>query len=132
MPQFNFKKRFADMVEAGLKIQTTAPPGTASTIIKRQTIRAKRKDGRNPHVGDTLYLFVAQRTKGCRRLGETICKEVHQITIDWHGINIDGGWLLNADKQDLAVADGFNDFYEMKEFFRKEHGLPFEGLLYKW
>lgn len=117
MPQFNFEKQFAPAVESGKK---------------RQTIRAKREDGRNPHVGDKLYLFVGQRTKGCRRIGEVICKEVHQITIDYTGINVDGEWLLTVAKNELARADGFNDYYEMKDFFRKKHGLPLEGLLYKW
>ncbi len=117
MPQFNFKKQFAPAVESGKK---------------RQTIRAKRKDGRNPHVGDKLYLFVGLRTKGCRRLGEAICLIVHQITIDQEGINIDGRWLNPWEKLQVANADGFKTFHDMKCFFNKEHGLPFEGLLYKW
>ena len=117
MPVFNFKKQFALDVESGKK---------------RQTIRAKRKDGRNPHVGDKLYLYVGMRTKGCRKLGEVICKEVHQILIDHDGINFDGRWLSLSEKHGMALVDGFRDFYEMKVFFHKEHGLPFEGLLYRW
>jgi len=117
MPQFNFKKHFAVDVESGKK---------------RQTIRAKRKDGRNPRVGDVLHLFTGQRTKSCRKLGEVKCKSVKQITIDEYGININGHWLGVFERQEMAVADGFRAFYEMKEFFDKEHGLPFEGLLYKW
>lgn len=117
MPVFNFKKRFAPDIESGKK---------------RQTIRAKRKDGRNPHVGDKLYLFVGMRTKGCRRLGEAICLNVRQITIDQEGINIEGRWLNPWEKLQIANADGFNCFTEMRIFFEKEHGLPFEGLLYNW
>jgi len=116
MPAFNFKKRFAPLVEQK---------------IKRQTVRAKRKDGRNAHVGDTLYLFTGMRTKSCRRLGEEICKEVHEIHIDSFGIYI-GEWLTDRERANFAVADGFKDFGDMKEFFNKERGLPFEGLLYKW
>lgn len=117
MPAFNFKKQFAPAVKAG---------------TKKQTIRAKREDCRNPHVDDKLFFYVGQRTKGCRKLGEAICRTVHQITIDWAGVNVDGSWLSPADLNNLAQNDGFKNFYEMKVFFNKEHGLPFDGLLYKW
>ena len=117
MPLLNFKKQFASAVQNG---------------CKRQTIRAKRTDGLNPRVGQTLYLYVGTRTKSCRKLGTAICKSVQQITIDEHGINIDGKWLLPGAANFFAVADGFEDFYELKCFFNREHGLPFEGLLYKW
>lgn len=117
MPAFNFKKQFAPDVESGKK---------------RQTIRAFRNDGRNPHVGDKLYLYVGMRTKGCRKLGEAVCKEVHQITIDQYGVNLSGEWLRDRQRANFAKADGFEDFGDMKEFFNREHGLPFEGLLYKW
>lgn len=117
MPAFNFKKQFASDVESWKK---------------RQTIRAKRKDGRNPHVGDKLYLYTGMRTKSCRKLGESICKEVHQITIDQCGINLDGDWLKACDCEHIAFHDGFISFHEMRIFFNKEHGLPFNGLLYKW
>lgn len=117
MPAFNFKKQFAPLVERKQK---------------RQTIRAKRADGRNPHVGDKLYLYTGMRTKSCRKLGEAVCIAVDQITIDWHGVNINGAWLSKNDENTLARSDGFGAAYQMISFFNKEHGLPFEGLLYKW
>jgi hypothetical protein len=118
MPAFNFKKQFAADVESRKK---------------RQTIRAKRKDGRNPHVGDELYLYTGMRTKSCRKLGEEICKFVHQITIDEHGhININGEWLPGYEELVFIYDDGFKNAADFTPFFRKEHGLPFEGLLYKW
>jgi len=117
MPAFNFKKQFADDVERGKK---------------RQTIRAKRRDGRNPHVGDKLYFYTGMRTKSCRKLGEATCIAVDQITIDEHGINLNGKWLCIYDQAVTACADGFCSSYDLKAFLRKEHGLPFEGLLYRW
>ena len=127
MPSLNFKKRFAGMVEEGLK-----PEKERTGRIKGQTIRAFRKDCRNPRIGDTLYLFTGMRTKSCRRLGQTVCKSVKQITVDQYGINVAGRWLGPIARDNLAVADGFSCFTEMREFFEKEHGLPFDGLLYKW
>lgn len=70
MPAINFKKQFAPAVESG---------------EKRQTIRARRQDGRDPVAGQTLYLYTGIRTKGCRKLGEVTCKETQQITIEENG-----------------------------------------------
>ena len=121
MPALNFKKRFAPDV---------------AFFRKRQTIRAERKDGRNPRPGDTLYLFTGQRTKYCQRLGTAICKSVEEIVI-WPNskrdiIVIAGKLLNNKEKEKLAVDDGFHDFQEFMDFFHKEHDLPLCGLLIKW
>lgn len=62
MPSLNFKKQFAPMIKEGLK-----PENERTGRIKRQTIRAYRKDGRNPHPGDVLHLFTGMRTKSCER-----------------------------------------------------------------
>ncbi|MEN6421302.1 MAG: hypothetical protein ABFD76_05085 [Smithella sp.] len=44
-----------------------------------------------------------------------------------------GKWLLESQREKLAIDDGFNSFHEMILFFQKEHHeLPFNGLLYKW
>lgn len=117
MPLLGFKKQFAPLVEAG---------------TKRQTIRAKRFDGKNPHQGETLYLYTGLRTKECRKLGEPLCKSVEEITIESHGINVAGSWLDHADVEELARKDGFDSFEQLLAFFEKEHGLPFDGLLIKW
>ena len=117
MPLLGFKKQFAPMVEAG---------------TKRQTIRAKRKDGRNPKRGDTLYLYVGLRTKSCRKLGEAVCKSVQEICVDVKGINLSGDWLNDVAMMRIVRADGFQLWVEFLAFFRKEHGLPFWGLLIKW
>ena len=53
MPSLNFQAQFAPLVESG---------------AKRTTIRALRRDGRNPKRGDPLYMFTGQRTRSCRRL----------------------------------------------------------------
>lgn len=124
MPAINFKKRFAEMVESG---------------EKRQTIRPKRKDGRNPHPGDRLYFYVGLRTKGCRFLGEAICREVIPVYFEGGGIIVLGVERLDQEqKEDLAKKDGFASFDEMEQFFDdlyqegEEQGLPFHGLLVKW
>lgn len=128
MPLLGFKKQFAGMVENGLQ----EPPNPAIRI-KRQSIRAKRKDGKNPHCGQTLFLYTGLRTKSCRKLGVATCKSIEEITIESHGINVAGFWLSHADVENLAFDDGFDSFEQMLAFFEKEHsGLPFWGLLIKW
>jgi hypothetical protein len=117
MPALNFKKRFAPRVESR---------------EKRQTIRAKREDGRNPKIGDTLYLYIGQRTKGCRKLGEGRVVSVDEITIDETGIVVSGEWLNLAAETKLIFDDGFDYYYDFYNFFQKEYGLPFWGLLIKW
>ena len=124
MPLINFKKQFAPMVESG---------------DKRQTIRPKRKDGKNPHVGDRLYFYVGLRTKGCRKIGEGICREVTPIYLEADYSIILGTEKLDYEqKEDLARKDGFASFDEMMQFFDdlyqegEEPGVPFHGLLVKW
>ena len=35
------------------------------------------------------------------------------------------------DTHACAIADGFKDWQEMREWFEQTHGLPFEGILIK-
>lgn len=118
MPAINFKKEFANDVEHG---------------IKRQTVRKLRKDGRNPKVGDKLYLYTGLRTKSARKLKETICKNVKQITIEENYKIIVGLNELTHDQVDhFAKQDGFKDTESFFNFFKDNHGLPFYGLLFTW
>ena len=126
MPALNFKKQFAGFVELGLK-QPDHPDA------KRQTIRALRKDCRNPQEGQTLYLYTGQRTKSCRKLGETVCKSVEQICINYsYFISLGSRDLTITEESELIRQDGFDNSDKFFEFFLKTHGLPFYGLLIKW
>ena len=126
MPALNFQAQFAGLVERG---------------EKTQTIRAYRKDGRDPKPGQTLYLYTGQRTKQCRKMGEAVCKSVEVINFDERG-NVTVGpndeWWPGdfrdpyAAERRFARRDGFNTFREMRDWFEKTHGLPFEGLLIRW
>lgn len=124
MPMLNFQARFAPLVEFG---------------GKRQTIRAYRKDGRDPKAGDRLYLYTGARTKACRKLGEATCRSVRGVELNFHGaLCIDGRPVYSNRFNALAQADGFNGTHEiapmreMIEWFRSTHGLPFHGLLIQW
>lgn len=125
MPLLGFQKQFAPAVESG---------------AKRQTIRAFRKDKRDPKVGQTLYLYTGLRTKSCRKLGEAKCTSAEPFAIVWGlhrwvGMKTVGRCLRRfvGDSADqLAQDDGFEDFTAMRDWFDKTHGLPFRGLLIRW
>lgn len=133
MPLLNFKKQFADKVLKGEKCQT---------------IRAYRKDGRDPKQGDTLYLYTGCRTKNCEKLKEVECKSVQKINfinfMNDKGVciivvdrlpvtNVKDRKVLEIDEIDeMAKKDGFKNAIEFVKFFNDNHGLPFEGLLIKW
>lgn len=122
MPLLNFQSRFAPLVESG---------------EKRQTIRAYRKDGRDPKVGDRLYLYTGARTKACRKLGEARARLVREIRLsEAKGAGL-YAWLnaqvLSLDEtEELAMRDGFYGSEEMQDWFLETHGLPFRGLLIEW
>jgi hypothetical protein len=132
MPLLNFKARFADDVESGRK---------------RQTIRARRKDGRDPKVGDTLYLYTGCRTRQARKLGEGICLVAEPLDIrrlhlawltsnpgeEWPGTVHRNGMSLNLRQVlDIARRDGFESVDAFVKFFEETHGLPFEGFMIRW
>lgn len=129
MVALNFKSEFADDVEERRK---------------RRSIRAPRKDGRNPKKGDTLQLYTGMRQRGCRKLGEAECVRVRPVVIDATCVKLDGrilyaGFAPHSSRcpeeefdTDFAQADGFDSFGDMVEFFREQHGLPFSGFLIEW
>ena len=134
MPALNFQARFAPLVESG---------------AKTQTIRKRRKDGRDPKPGDRLVLYTGMRTKACRKLGDGIVTSADPITISrlrphsmpyWEVYRGEEQGYWGADRcerpQDadrrFARRDGFRSWSEMYAWFEATHGLPFEGLLIRW
>lgn len=115
MPLLNFQKQFAEKVRTG---------------GKTQTIRATRK--RPFVVGDTVYLYTGCRTKNCVKLGEGVVTHALDVYIDAYNVSIDRKLLHELAIHELARKDGFVDWYEMRDWFEKTHGLPFSGQLIVW
>lgn len=114
MPLLGFQKRFAPLVESG---------------EKTQTIRAYRKDGRDPKVGDRLYLYTGPYGPERRKIGEVECIGSHRIKFTRKTMEIQN-WVTTA--HEIAIDDGFSGVPEMLDYFEKTHGLPFKGLLIRW
>ncbi len=127
MPALNFKKQFSENVELG---------------IKRQTVRAYRKDGRaHCKPGDRIKLYTGMRTISCRLLTEAECTSVQHIKIMDTGMELDGSRLssviysrdqLEPTDNEFAESDGFESFMDMAEWFSETYGLPFKGVVIKW
>lgn len=117
-------------VERARRLDPRAP-------FKRQTIRARRRDGRDPKPGDTLHLWTGLRQPGARKLGQVTCQSVMPIhfftdrevlCLGFH--EIFGPWP-QCDAR-FAKADGFASFGELVDWIDETHGLPFEGLVIRW
>ena len=134
MPLLGFRPHFVRAVENGVAAARRSPLPHRDVAPKRQTIRALRRDGRDPEVGDTLYLYTGLRTKAVRSLGEVKCRRVDRLRIDRRGtrVHVDGRALERSALQRLARTDGFGDADEMIAFLENLHGLPFRGLLIRW
>lgn len=122
MPVLMFKEQFAAKVERGEKLQTIRPP---------------RKRPIKP--GDKLSLRkwsgAAYRSKHVK-LREATCERVSLIVLDetpWEFVfEVDGRRLVQDQWAKLAREDGFNCTTEMLDWFKKTHGLPFEGVMIQW
>ena len=117
MPSLNFRKQWAEDVALGKK---------------RQTVRKYRANGRDPKPGDTLYMFTGMRTLVCRSIAKYECTDVRPIKMTDDGIVLDDEDMTPENRDVFARLDGFTSWEEMREFFRKMHGLPFEGLVIYW
>jgi hypothetical protein len=115
MPALNYARRFAADVKSGKK---------------RQTIRAIRK--RPFRIGDTLYHWVDQRQPTRQSLGTHKCRMAVDIKIWPLMCSVGKRNLWGSEAEELAIADGFDSFDDMAQWFDKVYGLPFCGQLIMW
>jgi hypothetical protein len=118
----NFHPDFAPLIEAG---------------VKPHTIRALRADGLDPLPGDTLHLYTGLSTGGRRLLRREVCEFAVEIRIQHsasnvHHVLLGGQPLSQAEIETLARVDGFAHSSALVEYFAKNYGLPFNGLLIGW
>lgn len=126
MAAYNFKSQFVEPIRDG---------------TKHHTIRADRKDGRVPAIGELLALYCGMRTKGCFKILDENppCTRVQRISIRLKTmpecqliyVVLDDGELLDSSEaEQLARCDGFPDFKTMMKFW--EGRLPFTGNIIHW
>jgi hypothetical protein len=117
----NFKRQFAAAVETG---------------VKRQTIRATRKDRKRPQVGDMACCYTGLRTASTRHLVDAHvvrCRSVFIDCADNGTLIIDGELIAGPDREAFAQADGFATWWDMLSFFKEQYmQATFEGWCVEW
>jgi hypothetical protein len=116
MVAFDFKPRFAPLVEAGTKLQTI-----------RRTAKAKP--------GDRLQLYTGQRTRACRKLvtPDPICTLVDYVGIRPDYLTFGNKARWPERKDEFAQMDGFKDYDDMLAWFTDTYGSPyFQGYVHSW
>jgi hypothetical protein len=110
-----FKPQFAALVQAGKKCQTVRP------VRKRM-----------PKPGDqiSLRMWIGKPYRSKQSiLGSSVILQVNHCDITETGVCVNS-YAVPCDE--FARADGFGDFFELRNWFAATHGLPFEGILIKW
>jgi hypothetical protein len=135
MVAYSFKKQFIDPICVGLGIPRLVDVGPLPAP-KRQTIRANRK--RHARPGEELQLYCGMRTRHFSLIGRARCTAVEDIRMDfnqWPRVYKDSGHCEDAVSLDeFARQDGFTNWFELFQFWRKEHGniVIFSGKLIRW
>ena len=138
MVAYSLKKRFVVPIAIGLGAQYDVDfiGDRQFDGAKRQTIRAARK--RHALPGEEIQLYFGMRTRYCTLLGRPTCTDVAPIALNFalERVTIVGqDSFAGAARLDLfAQWDGFWDWDEMREFWRKEHGKldHFQGFIVSW
>lgn len=106
MPALNYQKELAPKILSG---------------EKPFTLRDHRKDGRDPKIGETLFMFTGQRSKQCKKFAERRCRFTVTISLGYCRVAIPGlTELLWPDHlENFARLDGFASYAA----FCKFHGV---------
>lgn len=121
MVAYSFKKRFIEPIRAG---------------TKAQTMRNDR--ARHARAGEQVQLYYAMRTKQCAMIARSTCLAVTPVRLDLkrNTVKIEGRPIITARLGlDLfAVRDGFDDWADLKAFWRAEHETltAWSGVLIEW
>ena len=97
MPALNFMTQLAPKILSG---------------EKPFTLRALRKDGRDPQAGQPLYLFTAMRTKSCRKIAEKRCRFATTIQLSWNFVSIPtlGTLVTKPQLESFSRLDVFDNY----------------------
>lgn len=84
-----------------------------------------------------MQLYTGMRTKHCTLIGTATCSTIQPIRIDVEEAVITGqtgnSLTMLAELDAFARRDGFEDWPEMREFWRENHkAAVFSGVLIRW
>lgn len=123
-----FQPRFAPLVASGSKTQTVRPP-RKTPFQEGEIVSARQWSG------------VAYRSPQIE-VARVRIEAIHEVVISEHGIDVEEPtnevgeleWvdLEPEEVEAFAKDDGFEDWADMREWFRSTHGLPFRGELIRF
>jgi len=105
MPQLGFMRHMAPKVLAG---------------TKPFTLRNLRLDGRDPKVGQTLYMFTDLRQETCKKFAEKPCRFAATVKLSVRSIKIPGLGEVKTTAQ-LKVFSQLDGFDTHAEFLKYHH-----------
>jgi len=118
-----FQDRFADKVRDGSKTTTIRK---SDWHINPGTMLSLRRWTGKPYRSKQEVLWEAK------------CVSVEGIYVDSTGCVIEtipgcsGGFTTRGHENEIAQRDGFDSFADMADWFKRNHGLPFEGYIIRW
>jgi hypothetical protein len=100
-------------------------------ILSREKLHTIRRIRNRPiKVDDRLVLYWMQRTADCKKLMDTKCTAIQTFAMNQYGtMFVDGDPLNDWQAEELAIADGFKNADEMREFFRGHYGDILSGMV---
>lgn len=118
MVAYSFMVRFEPALQRGIKTQTVRPVG-------------KRKHAQR---GDLLQLYVAMRTKHCRLVRESYCRDNAPVSLRLAEGRPVVNNVLVLPPEEFARDDGFKDWRDLCQFWEQVHGITdvFDGRLIRW
>lgn len=118
----NFQPRFAPLVKSGKKRQTMRlTPKRPCDMPKAGDVESWREWTGKPYRSkqNELIKVILLSVEKIWFTGDNIL--VGDQIIEWRP----------EEMEEFAQADGFKDLKDMNDWFEKNHGLPFEGILIK-
>jgi len=117
---------------ASLYIKEQQVAGVEGAKVK-QAIYCKRKRAHTFEIGEKLYLYPDKSIASRKRLRSTRCDDVYPIFIDSNKSVILGSKVLtDKEKHELALAEGYDSFQALFNYFNNTSGLPMAGQLIRW
>jgi hypothetical protein len=111
-----FQERFADLVETNLKPHTVR----LTALCKPGDVLSLRKWTGKPYRSKQKLLRLV------------ICRNVRTIEIGEDYLAINGPRYNQAFRDVFSRKDGFQNWHDLTEWFKRTHGLPFKGVLIEW
>lgn len=98
---------------------------------KRKQLIIRNRDDRRLKPGAFIRLHRRAQRRPLMRAQCDVVQDIH-INDSNKTVILDNRLLDRAERHQLALNDGFNDFGELIRFYKNNGGLPLDGQLVRW